>query len=135
MSLWFSINSSKYVHFWTLVVQKILILANFSFQQYISCRHFNFDPLTPTYENGHQCNFLQFWRSRICVFCDLCHNFYFLWTQNFYGTLYFISKCIHTIPWENLYAFLPFVILKKVLQKVISGKCTAPNCPTQLWYS
>ena len=82
MSLQFSINSSKYVHFWTLVIQEILILANLSFWWYISCRHFNFDPLTPTYENGHQGNFPQFWRSRICVFCGLCH-IYFLWTQKF----------------------------------------------------
>ena len=39
VSLQFSINSSKYVHFWTLVLNTILILIKFLFQRYISCRH------------------------------------------------------------------------------------------------
>ena len=33
----FSINSSKYVHFWTLALQTILIMKKFPFQRYISC--------------------------------------------------------------------------------------------------
>ena len=43
MSLQFSINSSKYVHFWTLFLNTILILIKFLFQRYISCRNLNFD--------------------------------------------------------------------------------------------
>ena len=67
MSLWFSINSSKYVHFWTLVVKAILILIKFPFQQYISCRHLNFDP---AYENGCHSDFLPFWKLRTLGLLD-----------------------------------------------------------------
>ena len=33
MSLWFSINSAKNVHFWTLVLEAILILKKIRFQR------------------------------------------------------------------------------------------------------
>ena len=57
MSLRFSINSSKYVNFWTLVLKTILILIKLPFQRYVSCWHLNFDT---TYENGQHGDFLPF---------------------------------------------------------------------------
>ena len=67
MSFRFSINSSKHVHFWTLVLTTILILVKFPFQWYISCGHLNFDP---TYENGHHDHFPAFWKSEILGLVD-----------------------------------------------------------------
>ena len=67
MSLQFSLNSSKYVHSWTLAVNKILILIKFPFQRYISCRHLTFDP---TYEIGCHGNFPPFRKSGILALVD-----------------------------------------------------------------
>ena len=63
----FSINSSKYVHFWTQVLKTILILIKFPFQRYISCRHLNYDP---TYEDGRHSDFLPFWKLGTLVLVD-----------------------------------------------------------------
>ena len=67
MSLRYSIKSWKYVHFWTLVLNTILILKKFPFQLYISCRHLNFDT---TYEIGHHGNFLPFQKLGILRLVD-----------------------------------------------------------------
>ena len=72
MSFRFSINSSKHVHFWTLILKTILCLIKFPFQRYINCRPLNFDL---TYENGHHGDFLPFWKSGILGFCGLQQNF------------------------------------------------------------
>ena len=101
MSLQFSINSSKYVHFWTLVLKTILILIEFLFQRYVSCRHFNFDP---TYEIGRHGHFPSFWKLEILglIYDFLVSNKIFWKSQghirtwnnnfselkNFYGTLF-----------------------------------------------
>ena len=66
-SFQFSINSSKYVHFWILVLEKILILIKFPFQRYINCRHLDF---VPTNENRHRGNFPLFWKSEISGLVD-----------------------------------------------------------------
>ena len=101
MSLRLSMKSSKYVNFWTLVLNKILILTKLSLQRYISCRHLNFDP---TYQIGSHGDFLPFWKSGILgaswQFCGLHQNFFgsnraiyeretkiFSWLKIFYGTL------------------------------------------------
>ena len=62
MSLRFSINSSKYVHFWTLVLNTILILIKVAYQRYISRRHWNFDPTHEIWGHG---DFPPFWKSGI----------------------------------------------------------------------
>ena len=93
MPLRFFINSSKYVHFWTLVLKTILILIKFPFQQYVNCRRLNFDP---TYENGRHGDFPRFWKSGILGLVDhfvVCTKIFldhkrtwnknFLWTQKF----------------------------------------------------
>ena len=67
MSLQFSMNSSKYVHFWTLVLNTILILIKFIFQRYVSCRHLNFDP---TYKIGRHGDFPSFWKLEILGLID-----------------------------------------------------------------
>ena len=69
ISLRFSVNSWKYVHFWILVFMTILILIKFPFQRYISGRHLNFGP---TYENGHHGDFPSFWKSLILGLVDHC---------------------------------------------------------------
>ena len=76
MSLRFYIKNSKHVHFWTLVFNTILILNNVPFQQYISCRHLNFDP---TYKNGRHVHFSPFWKSGILGLVDhfeVCTNYF-----------------------------------------------------------
>ena len=76
MSFRFSINSSKYVHFWNLVLKTILIPMKFPFQRYISCRNLNFDP---TYENRHHGDFSPFWKLGILGLLDhfvVCTNFF-----------------------------------------------------------
>ena len=76
MSLWFSINSSKYVQLWNLVLKTILILIKFPLEWYTSCRHLNF---APTYENGSRDDFLPFWKfghlGASWPFCGLHQNF------------------------------------------------------------
>ena len=67
ISLRFFISSSKYGHFWTTVLKTILILAEFPFQQYISCSHLNFDT---TDEYGLHSGFLPLWKSRILALVD-----------------------------------------------------------------
>ena len=67
MSLQFSINSSKYIHFWTLVLKTILILIKFPLQRYISCRHLNF---YSTYQNGCHGDFPPFWKLGILGLVD-----------------------------------------------------------------
>ena len=67
MSLRFSISTLKYAHFWTLVVNTILILIKFPIQRYLSCRHLKFDP---TYEIGHHGGFSPFWKLGILVLVD-----------------------------------------------------------------
>ena len=67
ISFQFSINSSKYFHFWTLVIKTILILIKFLFQRYINCRYLNFDP---TYENRQNGDFPLFWKSEILGLVD-----------------------------------------------------------------
>ena len=62
MSLQFSINSSKYVHFWTLFLNTILILIKFLFQRYISCRNLNFDPTYEIWRHGY---FPPSWKSEL----------------------------------------------------------------------
>ena len=42
-------------------LKTIPILIKFPFQQYIICRHLNFNPI---YENGHHNDFLRFWKSQ-----------------------------------------------------------------------
>lgn len=49
MSLQVSINNSKNIHIWTLLLKAMLILMKFPFQQYKSCWQLNFDP---TCDNG-----------------------------------------------------------------------------------
>ena len=49
ISFQFSIDSSKHVDFWTLVLKTILILIKFPFQRNVSCKHLNLDF---TYEKG-----------------------------------------------------------------------------------
>ena len=63
----FSINSSKYVDFLTLVLNTILILIKFPFHQYISRRYLNFDP---TDENGCHGDFPPLWKSEILGLAD-----------------------------------------------------------------
>ena len=57
-----SINSSKYVHFWTLVLKTMLTLIKFPFQRYISYRHLNFNA---TFENGCYGDFPSFRKQEI----------------------------------------------------------------------
>ena len=67
MSLRFSINSLKYVHFWNLVLKKILILIKCSSQRYVICRHLNFDLI---YKNGCHGDLLLFWKLNILGLVD-----------------------------------------------------------------
>ena len=53
MSLQFSIKSSKYVHFWALFLNTILILIKFLFQRCISCRNLDFDPTYGIWRHGY----------------------------------------------------------------------------------
>ena len=52
-----SITRNMFIFF----LKTILILIKFPFQQYISCRHLNFNPI---YENRHYNGFLPFWKSQ-----------------------------------------------------------------------
>ena len=103
MSFRFSISSSKYVHFLTLVLKTILILIKFIFQRYISCRHLNFDP---TYENGYDGDFLRFWKSAILGLVDhfvVCTKLFLevirpyetrMWNKNFLWTQIFLRDSV-----------------------------------------
>ena len=52
-----SITRNMFIFF----LKTISILIKFPFQQYIICRHLNFNPI---YENGHPNDFLPFWKSQ-----------------------------------------------------------------------
>ena len=76
ISFRFSINNSKYVHFWTIALETILILLKFPLQQYKSCRHLNVDA---TYENGRHDGFPSYWKSGILGLQDrfvVCTKFF-----------------------------------------------------------
>ena len=100
MSLRFSINSLKCVHFWTLLFNTVLILITFPFQRYISCRHLTFDT---TYENGCHGDFPLFWKWDIGAswpFCGLHQNFsgsdshIRMWNKDFLLTQKFLRDSI-----------------------------------------